>query len=165
MAKLTNVSYREALDNTIYLVLNFAHRSGSGADVGVKAFVTEESVKHDEEIGHADISIDGKKSAKLLDIFVKAPYRNQEIGDRMLKLLIDFIKDGVATEICGDITGCNNLHKTSDFFTKHGFTVIKQTTSYGKHTIIEQKLTASKFSEFFELHTVEKIVGNKSIPM
>ena len=145
--------------------MNFAHRSGSDADVGVKAFVTEESVKYDKEIGHADIGIDGKKSAKLLDIFVQVPYRHQEIGDRMLKLLIDFIRDGTATEIHGDITGVDNLHKTSDFFTKHGFSVSKEMTSYGKHTMIDIALTAPRYSEFHQLHTVEQQVGKRWIPV
>ena len=83
----------------------------------------------------------------------------------MLKLLIDYIRDGTATEIHGDITGCDNLHKTSDFFTKHGFSVSKEMTSYGKHTMIAIVLSAPRYSEFHQLHTVEQQVGRRWIPV
>lgn len=148
---------KEVLDKNTYLEIKRTYRAGSGADVGVKAFLT----KGDSEIGHADIGVDGKKNAKLLDIFVKSSFRHRGIGSKMLRLLIDFIKEGIASEIQGDITNADDLPKAIDLFKKHGFSIEECTLYEGKHTVINLTLAQPKFSEFDNLHDVTRVVPKR----
>lgn len=149
---------KEMLDKNTYLEIKRTYRAGSGADVGVRAFL----IKSDSEIGHADIGVDGKKNAKLLDIFVKSSFRHRGIGSRMLSLLIDFVKEGIASEIQGDITGVNDLPKIIDFFKKHGFSISECMLYEDKHTLINLTLTEPEFSEFYNLHNVTRVIRRKS---
>ena len=141
--------------------MEIAHRSGSGLDLGVKGFLDGSKL----EIGHADIGVDGKKRAELLEVLVKSPYRHRGIGSKMLKFMVDYLQDGDAREIHGDITASNDLRKTIEFFTKNGFTIGEELTPYGKHTVIDIALTQPKFGQFFNLHNVERVIGKKSIPV
>jgi GNAT superfamily N-acetyltransferase len=144
----------EVLDKNTYLEMKRTFQHGSGSDVGVKAFLT----RNGSEIGHADISIDGKKNAKLLDIFVEEPFRNRGIGGRMLKLMVDYIREGLACEIQGDITGSEDLPKTIDFFKKYDFSFSECVIYDSKHTLIDLLLTEPKFSEFDSLHEVTRVI-------
>ncbi len=112
---------KEVLDKNTYLQIKRTFRAGAGADLGVKAFLT----KNDSEVGDADVGVDGKGNAKLLGIYVKPPFRHRGIGSRMLKLLIDFLQDGMASEIDGDITASDDLPKTIGFYKKQGFSIIE----------------------------------------
>lgn len=167
MAKLVNVSYREALSNKTYLILSFAHSSGSGASLGVKLVEMKfADSDYTKELGNVDVTVDGKHNAKLIYFFVKPSLRNQGYGDIMLKMVVDYLRDGTASEIHGDITGVSNLKEISQFFTKRGFALNEEKGLYGKQTMISLELTAPPYnSEFFKLHTVEKKVGKQWIPV
>jgi GNAT superfamily N-acetyltransferase len=134
--------------------------SGSGANVGGKAVEFSDSSNRQKEIGTVDVSIDGKGNAKLLRLFVTKTLRKEGIGSKMLQMLIDFIKDGIASEINGDITGADELDVAKLFCSKHGFTISNE----GTHTLIYTELTKPPFSEFFTLHNVEKQFGKKWVP-
>jgi GNAT superfamily N-acetyltransferase len=135
--------------------------SGSGANVGVKAVEFSESSNRQKEIGTVDVSIDGKRNAKLVRLFVTKARRKEGIGSKMLQMLIDFIKDGSATRINGDITGADEPEVAKLFYSKHGFTITVQ----GAHSLIYAELTKPPFGEFFSLHKVEQQFGKKWIPI
>jgi ribosomal protein S18 acetylase RimI-like enzyme len=145
---------KEVLDKNTYLQIKRTFRAGAGADLGVKAFLT----KNDSEVGDADVGVDGKGNAKLLGIYVKPPFRHRGIGSRMLKLLIDFLQDGMASEIDGDITASDDLPKTIGFYKKQGFSISEYTINDSKHTLIDLKLTKPKFSQFGNLHEVTRVI-------
>jgi hypothetical protein len=76
----------------------------------------------------------------------------------MLRLLIDFLQDGMACEIECDITGSDDLPKAIDFYKKHGFSISECTISDRKHTLIDLLLTTPKFSDFHNLHEVTRVI-------
>jgi GNAT superfamily N-acetyltransferase len=152
------ICYKEILDKNTVLTLKISELSGRHTFFDVKAFLTEGvTLKDIKEIGKACISVDGKKCAKLLDIYVNKSYRHRGIGSKMLKLMVDYITDGTAKEVHGDITASEDLRKAIDFYTKNGFIIDEFVLSEGKHTVVNLALNKPKFGEFFNLYEVERI--------
>ena len=45
-----------------------------------------------EEIGHADVQVE-RKSADWCEIIIEPMYRNKGIGSKVVKLMVDYMKD------------------------------------------------------------------------
>ncbi len=132
----------------------FKHEHGAGASFGVKAFLIDsETGQQIQRIGDLDFHIDGKRSANLRFFDVNESYQNRGIGSKMVKLSVDYMTDGIAKEINGDITFSKDLEKLIKIFKKNGFSINEK--SEVKHTEIDIALSKPMYSEFHELHKVE----------
>lgn len=156
---MQKIIYKEVLDKKTYLEMTITYNSGSGTNIGVKAYPTKNiSEEVRTEKGRADLYVDGKKKTKLLNIWVNKRFRHQGIGGRIVNILVDYVRDGAAFEVTGDITSAEDLEKATEFYKKHGFSISEEMLEYGKHTLIYQALIAPKFGEFYNLHDVTRVI-------
>lgn len=117
---MAKMCYKVTLDE-MGIIWDLVNQHGSGATLDVKAIPNNIDSGRNEMLGRICVGIDGKKSATLINLYVKPAYRRQGVGS----LLIDFAKsrlEGRKTECLeGDITGAENLESAISFFQKNKF--------------------------------------------
>jgi len=154
---LTNAYYREVLNKNTTLKLSFEDYGSGSSIIDVIAVLNSIKSNGKKKIGKGSIRIDSKKRAQLLDIFVKFPYRHKGIGSRMLKLMVDYIQDGIAKEIWGNISDADDLDEAIKFYTKNGFSISKNKLPQVEQTIINLTLTKPLSPQFLHLPKVHQI--------